>query len=322
MITYRFDVEDMARTRFAISPLWETAAAIRALRNPSVGTLHLPWVKKIRPLLKGMDLTLPLALLPRRGYIADFLTPPPTSPLMTFEDEIELIRATTPEMVAHDVDILIEGGNPRESLMPYIYDPEGAVAGLADALEEFWHTALEPDWPRIRSLLEADIAYRSRRLTEGGVDLLFADLHHEVRWQGDTLRIECECAVPDLALAGRGLLLVPSAFHPHKTASMTEEPWQPTVIYPARGVALLWEEASPAPEALAKVLGRSRAALLADLDAPRSTTDLAARLGMTPGGVSQHLTALRESGFVTAQRSGRAVLYCRSELADQLVTAA
>ena len=100
---------------------------------------------------------------------------------------------------------------------------------------------------------------------------------------------------------------------------MTEEPWQPTVIYPARGVALLWEEAAPAPEALAKVLGRSRAALLADLDAPRTTTDLAQRLDMTPGGVSQHLSALKDSGFVTARRNGRAVLYCRSELADQLV---
>ena len=133
------------------------------------------------------------------------------------------------------------------------------------------------------------------------------------------LTIKCECAVPDMDLAGRGLLLVPSVFSPHKTSAMTEEPWQPTVIYPARGVALLWEEARTAPEALSKVLGRSRAALLADLDAPRTTTDLAQRLEMTPGGVSQHLTALKESGFVTARRNGRVVLYCRSELADQLV---
>ena len=90
MIEYIFRPEDLARTRFAISPLWETAAAIRALRDPSVGSLHLPWVKRIRPHLKEMDLSLPLALLPRKGYIADFLTPPPISPLMSFEDELEL----------------------------------------------------------------------------------------------------------------------------------------------------------------------------------------------------------------------------------------
>jgi DNA-binding transcriptional ArsR family regulator len=320
MIEYRFGPEDLARTRFAISPLWETAAAIRALRNPSAASLHVPWVKRIRPHLRELDLSLPLALLPRKGYIADFLTPPPVSPLMSFEDELEVIRASSPELVRHDVGLLLENGTPREALEPFLDDPGGAVVALADALQEFWRVALEPDWPRVQSLLEADIGYRSRRLTEGGLDLLFSDLHGEVKWGGHLLKIQCECAVPQLDLAGRGLVLVPTAFSPHKTSAMTEEPWQPTVIYPARGVALLWEEAEPAPEALAKVVGKSRAALLADLSAPRTTTDLAQRLDMTPGGVSQHLSVLKDSGFVTARRNGRAVLYCRSELADQLVT--
>ena len=320
MIEYIFRPEDLARTRFAISPLWETAAAIRALRDPSVGSLHLPWVKRIRPHLKEMDLSLPLALLPRKGYIADFLTPPPISPLMSFEDELELIRATSPDLVRHDVNLLIEDGSPRDTLQPYLDDPAESVQRLADVLEEFWRVAMEPDWSRIQSLLEADILYRSRRQAEGGLDLLFSDLHGEVKWGGEVLTIQCTCAVPNLDLAGRGLVLVPTAFSPHKTSAMTEEPWQPTVIYPARGVALLWEEAEQAPEALAKVVGRSRAALLADLSAPRTTTDLAQRLDMTPGGVSQHLSVLKDSGFVTARRNGRAVLYCRSELADQLVT--
>ena len=320
MIEYVFGPDDVAKTRFAISPLWETAAAIRALRDPSVGSLHLPWVKRIRPHLKELDLSLPLALLPRKGYIADFLTPPPISPLMSFEDELALIRSTSADLVHHDVDLLIRNDNPRDTLQPYLDDPAGSVQRLADVLEEFWRMAMEPDWGRLQSLLEADILYRSRRLAEGGVDLLFSDLHGEIKWGGDVLTVTCSCAIPNLDLAGRGLVLVPSAFSPHKTSAMTEEPWQPTVIYPARGVALLWEEAEQAPEALAKVLGRSRAALLADLSAPRTTTDLAQRLDMTPGGVSQHLSVLKDSGFVTARRNGRAVLYCRSELADQLVT--
>ena len=322
MIEYVFGPEDVARVRFAISPLWETAAAIRALRNPEVASLHVPWVRRIRPRLRELDLTLPLALLPRKGYIADFLTPPPVNPLMSFEEELEILRATSPEQVRTDMDILLRNGNPRESLEPFMAEPERSVDRLAASLERFWHVAMEPDWPRIQSLLDADVMYRSRRLAEGGIDLLFGDIHREVSWDGEIMRIECKCAIPDLDLAGRGLVLVPSAFYPHRTAAMTEEPWQPTLIYPARGVALLWEEAQPAPEALAKVLGKSRAALLADLDAPRSTTDLAHRLEMTPGGVSQHLAALKESGFVTARRNGRAVLYCRSELADQLVAAA
>lgn len=319
MITFRFGIEDIARTRFAISPMWETAAAIRALRNPAMLSLHVPWVKRIRPLIRELDLSLPLALLPRTGYIADFLTPPPSSPLVSFEDELELVRSTPADLVRHDVGVLLRDGIPREQLQPYLDDPEGAVNELAEVLGRFWRLALEDHWPRIQALLQADISYRSRRLAEGGVDRLFADLHPEVSWSDGTLTIDCSCAVPDLPLRGKGMLLVPTAFSSPKTSAMTESPWQPTLIYPARGTALLWESAPAPPEALAKVLGQGRASVLADLDAPRTTSDLARRLGMSPGGVSQHLAALRDAGLVAAERNGRNVLYCRSPLADELV---
>lgn len=322
MVRYTFTPEDLARTRFAVSPMWETAAAIRALRNPSLLSLHLPWVKQIRPLIRHMDLSPAFALLPPRGYIADFLTPPPTTPLASFDDELEVVRATPTDQVLYDVNLLIECGAPAEDLAGYRDDPRGEIERLCEVLAEFWMRAIEPNWARIRALLEADLLYRSRRLTEGGIEALFSDLHSSARWIPDEAAldlVENECD-EERNLDGCGLLLVPAAFSCNRPAVITEANWQPTVIYPARGVALLWEEADAAPEALAKVLGQSRAALLADLDAPRTTTDLAQRLEMTPGGVSQHLGALKEAGLVTAQRNGRAVLYCRSALADELVT--
>ncbi|MEV6774665.1 ArsR/SmtB family transcription factor [Streptomyces syringium] len=70
------------------------------------------------------------------------------------------------------------------------------------------------------------------------------------------------------------------------------------------------------------MVGRSRAALLAELTAPASTTDLARRTGLTPGGVSRHLTALRTAGLVSAHRVGRRVLYARTRAGETLVTAA
>ena len=73
-----------------------------------------------------MDLSLPLALLPRKGYIADFLTPPPVSPLMSIADELEMIRATSPELVAHDVELLVRNENPPETLQPFLDDPAGS----------------------------------------------------------------------------------------------------------------------------------------------------------------------------------------------------
>lgn len=121
-------------------------------------------------------------------------------------------------------------------------------------------------------------------------------------------------------LGGRGLLLVPSAFASDVPVTITEPPWQPTLIYPARGVATLWESGGErTPKALAAVIGQTRAALLAELDAPRSTTDVARLLGITPGGASQHVGALRAAGLVAGRREGRSVLYVRTPLADALV---
>jgi DNA-binding transcriptional ArsR family regulator len=86
---------------------------------------------------------------------------------------------------------------------------------------------------------------------------------------------------------------------------------------------MLWHRRSvTVSDALAGVLGRSRATLLTELTAPASTTGLARRTGMTPGGVSQHLTALRTAGLVSAHRAGREVLYARTRTGEIVVEAA
>jgi len=40
-----------------------------------------------------------------------------------------------------------------------------------------------------------------------------------------------------------------------------------------------------------------------------STSDLAARFGMTPPAVSRHLSVLQQAGLVSAERQGQRVLY-------------
>ncbi|MET9314849.1 winged helix-turn-helix domain-containing protein [Kribbella sp. NPDC003505] len=90
-----------------------------------------------------------------------------------------------------------------------------------------------------------------------------------------------------------------------------------------RHTATVWDEsARPTPVGLAAVIGKSRADLLNHLDTPRSTTELATRTGLTPGGVSQHLSTLRSAGLVTRHRTGRTVMYARTTAADSLIDAA
>ena len=86
---------------------------------------------------------------------------------------------------------------------------------------------------------------------------------------------------------------------------------------------MLWEsQRDTAPDALARLLGRNRAAVLMALDCPRSTTELAGLLGVTSGGISQQLTVLAEAGLVNRRRVRRHVLYLRTCDGDTLVGAA
>ena len=321
MISFRFTLEDLAQTRFAISPMWELVSGLRALRDPAKATHHLPWITEALPIARGLDLDGAIALTPTDGYIPDFITPPPSGPLARFDDELELVRATSAKQIRIDIERLKRDGRNVPALDAFLDRPRQEVGRMCDALAELWHLALEPHWKRIRSVLQDDLRYRAGRLTDGGPARLFSDLNPGVNWDGGLLVIPDACRIDlDVELAGRGLLLVPSAFWSTRPGAITEAPWQPTVLYPSRGIGLLWEtQPDSEPGALKRLIGGTRSQLLVALGSPRSTTDLSRTLGVSAGGVSQHLSVLRESGLVRSEREGRLVLYMRTELADSLV---
>src|SRR5262249_56360972 len=88
----------------------------------------------------------------------------------------------------------------------------------------------------------------------------------------------------------------------------------------ARGVGELWgRRERERGAALAHLLGRRRAEVLAALGTPVSTVGLATRLRASPAGVSAHLKALRDAGLAGARREGREVLYARTPLGDALL---
>lgn len=266
-------------------------------------------MRRIAPGLRDTDLSLPLSLVSGKGYIPDFLTPPPAGPLTDIGEELELIRSTPRKQVNHELSQMDRPADVR------------SLPGMVEQLRDYWERALEPDWPRIRAFLQADIQHRARQLTEAGPARLFDELHPNCAWHGDHLTVEmCFCA-EDVVLGGRGLLLVPSAFLWEKPKVIINDPWQPTLLYPARGIGTLWCEDCDSA-GLVSLLGATRARILAAVEAPASTTELADRLQLTPGGVSQHLKVLRGAGLVSAQRAGREVLYARSATAEALLAGA
>jgi DNA-binding transcriptional ArsR family regulator len=323
MILARFHTEALTRVRFAISPMFEMTRSVKALRDPAGAALHLPWVERALPRIADLDLAPLFALQGSHVYNPDFVNPPPSGPLVEFEDELATMVATPPEQIAAEVRYAYRGTKLPAVLEPFLSRPEEAIEQLAELMREYWRRCHAEHWPRMRSLLEHDVLYRSRQIADGGTARLFCDLDPGVSWKDGVLRIECGDCEEDLDLDERGLLLVPSVFVWPKVTTLTLEPWQPTLAYPARGIGMLWSpEERSAPDALERLVGRTRATLLDALDSPRSTTELSGELGLTPGGVSQHLSVLRDAGLVCGRRVARSVLYLRSAQGDALVKTA
>jgi hypothetical protein len=283
VIVYRFGDEDLLRTRFAISPLMELVGSFEVARDPSRAGPHAPWVERVAGRVRGLDLPLLDAAVPRATRIyPDFVTPPPEVPAAGLTGELERVRRTPPAQVAKELAAAYPDGVPEHG-RPLLDDPRRALRAHAAEMRRWWDVALAPDWDAVLGLLEAEIAWRARRLAAVGPGAAFADLSHDVRWADRAVRVTSRSS-REVQLAGRGLLLVPAAFSGPTVWPMTELPWQPSIVYAPRGVATLWEPAPRDDAALDDLLGARRAAILRTLAHPASTAELARRLRASPGG--------------------------------------
>ncbi|MFD8972993.1 MULTISPECIES: DUF5937 family protein [unclassified Streptomyces] len=306
--------------------MWEVTPSFRLLMSGSAHPVHRPWADQVRPRLvaAGLDRGWLAELIPPTGYVPDFLNPAPAGPAPTPVEERDAIRASPAERVRQDLDHLARHqGRLGPRLRTLHADPQARLAKVTEEIETYWELALAPYWARIRAVLDADVFHRARMVAEHGVARLLDDLHSSLSWDGKALRMSGRKQPLTRTTAGAGLLLIPSAFTGPGLRTRTTLPDPPQLAYPARGVGLLWP-ARPVPrtDALAGVLGRSRALLLTELESPASTTQLAHRTGLSPAGVSQYLTALRKAGLVSAHRAGRSVLYARTAAAETLLEAA
>jgi DNA-binding transcriptional ArsR family regulator len=333
MIRIELGVEDLANTRFGISPLAETVFSLWALTDPSRHTLHLPWVRAARDRTDPDDARLLHSLVgpsrippdfrgnPSRP-VPDFLTPRPTRFVARFDDELAAVRAASPGIVRRDlVATHAPDPVPEELHAATVPDDEATTAlrdAICDALERHWQRSLAPGWSDMQLLLEADTTYRARQLATGGAHLLFADIHPNLTWSDGALTVTEMVGDHTVAAAGRGLLLTPSIFA-YKPVPPLDPDEPPSLGYPSRGIGTLWSPPpGPDPTALVDLLGRSRALLLQMLEEPLPTVEIARRLKVTPSAVSQHLQVLHATGLVTRARDRRHVLYRRTPTGDQL----
>ena len=317
VITISLSAEDLAKVRLAPSPLWETVFSSNVLVHPRRHPIHRAWVTRARQTLRGTDLSALLAVMCVDAHCPDFLTPPPDASATGFDEELERLRATPPEIVRKEVDMLLRAEGALGRLLPeqermlgvYLDDPEGSLKRVVCALQRYHELAIAPYWPRMQALLDVDLLKRGQALALGGAETLLSGLGPTAGYRGSVLELDkpYEAAVNP---AGDGITLVPCVFCWSGIAVLCGPHYRPTLAYAPRGVANLWTF-SPAPNwtALGAALGPGRASVLKGLLVPRTTTELARELDLSPAAVSAHLSRLKAAGLAEPYRSGRKVYY-------------
>jgi DNA-binding transcriptional ArsR family regulator len=330
-VALRIDVrnEDLTMSRFALSPLWELTQALRLLAGGPLerdAPMLRPWLlrarDRYRALARETDLGVIVALNPP-GWGADFLAPVPASVHTTIGDLLDQVRSTPAGQAQREVATAL-GQQPRvDPRVERILTSDRVAGYVADVLATAWQVLLEPEWRTLRAILERDVVYRAGQLASRGWAAALTDLHADLSWRQGRIELSRWPADDNADLGGRGLLFVPSVFIWPRVALRLDPPWPPALSYPARGVSALWEQPGRARSgnALYRLLGVSRAAILLALEDPASTTQLAATLGQSLGGIGDHLAVLREAGLVARARSGRSVLYRRTPVGDALAAA-
>jgi len=316
VIRIRVGPQDLAASRFAMSPLANLVGGLLALGGRHRPAAAGPWLARVgdryHALLRAEAmLRATMAALDSGGGIPDIIARPPARMDTTIDDELTAVRAT-PDSVAR--------AQLRAPRTAAALERSGVGARLADVLELAWRELLAPDWSTLRAVLERDVVARAGQLAIYGWARALGDLGPDVRWRpGGWIELR-DMRGPSHRLPGTGLRLVPSAFGGRW---LCLDPPAYGLVYGARGVATLWDPptASYVPDGLDRLVGRSRATLLRALATPTSTTHLAGQLRMSLGGVGDHLAVLRDAGLVTRVRSGRSMLYWRTALGDALVDA-
>ncbi|SPF05684.1 winged helix-turn-helix domain-containing protein [Streptomyces sp. MA5143a] len=326
MLRIHFTDRDLARVHLAREPdpVWETLLGLHQLTAPRRGLpVFAPWRRDARARLADSHLVGPVRMLSAlapasAGYWPDFLTPGASADGL--DAALEALRATPKPQLRQEMDRLAR----THPLPRWAHRLAGGEAHrmeeVATAFRLVHRTIITPDWTGAAGTTEADRALRTRVLRDRGVEGLLDSFRPLMDWRPPVLHVRYP-EDRDLHLGGRGLRLIPSHFC-WRTPIALADPSLPQVLaYPVTHPPA-W--APPAtrerrPEALATLLGRTRARVLAALDTTATTGEVALRLGISAPSASEHITALREVSLVHSRRTGSQVVHTLTPLGTALL---
>jgi DNA-binding transcriptional ArsR family regulator len=327
MLRIHFTAADLARVHLAREPdpVWETLLSLHQL-NTSRRALPVfaQWRRTARAELTAKGLAAPARMLSvlapaSASYWPDFLTPGASSGGL--QTGMEELRATPRSRLRRELDRLAGSrGLPRWT--------QGLGAGERTALEEVatafrlvHRTIVAPDWTGTHRTTEADRALRTRTLRDRGVHGLLNSFGPLMVWRPPVLHVRYP-EDRDLHLGGNGIRLIPSHFCWNTPIALADPTLPQVLAYPVAHPAAWAPEATRArrAEALAALIGRTRARVLASLDTAATTGEIARHLGISASSASEHVAALREVNLADSRREGTSVVHTLTPLGGALLS--
>ncbi|WP_203753934.1 ArsR/SmtB family transcription factor [Catellatospora bangladeshensis] len=305
--------------------MWELALSMHHLRYRNPPVALAPWKQRLAGLLQPQsplrtDIDLLLAVNPAVGYFPDLLTPSQSRD--GFEHGVQAVLATSKRRLGEEITRVARpaSAQDRVAMEDLRSGRTTAVRALGTGLRQYKRIALDPYWDRLVTAFDADRVARARQLLSDGLGPFLSHLHPTARFRDAVLHITNSGTSPverDLHLAGRGLTLIPSYFK--RAASLmvlADESLPPVLVYPIDRDLKMMAAARHSP--LARLLGETRARVLECVEG-LSTSEIAARLTLSPPAVSRHLTALRNAGLVAASRYHNSVVHTPTPLGRTLL---
>ncbi|HEY7595893.1 MAG TPA: ArsR family transcriptional regulator [Actinophytocola sp.] len=316
MLRILFTAHDFASTRFLPEPApsLELKFAARGLRRG----IRAPWGERWRcNALAAVPKSARPAVRQLGGHFSWALTP--TLAASTDLDEgMDTVLGFGRERVREELALFFGAPNSGVPLL-LRYAVEGdrdAGRVLVHGTRTAFSATMQPYWADVRANHHHELAQHGRLLASRGVAAALTTMLPGASWRGDCLRIDSP-QDRTVRLAGRGLVITPSAFWTGPPL-VGELPEQPVLLaYPAP--AALGIRVGGESDTLAAILGTTRAAVLRLLAAEHTTGDIARELGISAASASEHSAALRAARLVSSRRDGKAVLHHATVLGQDLV---
>jgi DNA-binding transcriptional ArsR family regulator len=324
VLRIHFQDGDLARVRVAKAPdpLWETVLGLYRL---GAGTADLPvfagWQRRAKAAVheRGLHGAVRLLrdLVPKVGYFPDFLTPAVAGSGLSHG--LAALRDTPRHRLAHDLHHAARTRPLPSWTQRLACGDRGVLDDLVRAVELLHGAVIRPVWDDVEAAVGVERSVRGAALLDGGVQAMLASLRPVLRWTPPVL--SADYPVPlDVHLGGRGLVLIPSYFCWGKPVALADPELPPVLVYPVEHPPTWLDGVTGGRgDALAALLGRTRAAVLAALVTASTSTELSARLGISTASASEHVGVLRDAGLVVSLRAGRTVQHALTPVAHAVL---